>query len=137
MKKKFEYLDFYGNILKVKSTIDPPMILWENLSASYGVRFAWYFFTYSCSFVIIFISLLAVYSIDEYGKSQDQKWLPSILIAIIVSGTKIIMRKITILEKHNNLASQRRSMVRKMVALQFCTIGLLILLNSFADRSTF
>ena len=28
-------------------------------------------------------------------------------------------------------------MVRKMVVLQFCTVGLIILLNSFSDRSIF
>ena len=69
LSQEFEYLNFYGNILTVRKTIDPPMILWENLGISYGKRLAWYSFTYFCSIVIILLSLLAVATIDEYGKS--------------------------------------------------------------------
>ena len=65
IQKKSEHLDFYGNILKVRSTTDPPMIVWENLGTRQRVRWSWLFLTYSCSFLIIFLSLLTVYTIDE------------------------------------------------------------------------
>jgi len=122
-------------MLDVMKSMDPPMILWENLNASPIVRLLSLFFTYFCSFIIIVLSLYAVYTIDEYRKEKHLIWLPAIFIATIVSGTKYIMRKITVLEKHNNEASRRKSMVRKMVVLQFCTVGLLILLNSFAKSN--
>ena len=34
VQRNLEHLDFYGNILKVRSTMDPPVILWENI----GIR---------------------------------------------------------------------------------------------------
>ena len=44
------------------------------------------------------------------------------------------MRKITKLEKHYSESDSRKSMVRKMMILQFCTVGLIVLINSFDQR---
>ena len=63
-----------------------------------------------------------------------EKLIPPMLIACIVSGTKFIMRKITKLEKHYSESDSRKSMVRKMIILQFCTVGLIVLINSFDER---
>ena len=85
--------------------------------------------------MIILLSLVAVFTIESTKKEIIfEKLIPPILIACIVSGTKFIMRKITKLEKHYSESDSRKSMVRKMMILQFCTVGLIVLINSFDQR---
>ena len=115
--------------------MDPPMILWENLNVRRRIQIGWLVLTYFFSFVIILLSLVAVYTIQSTKKEiVYEKLIPPMLIACIVSGTKFIMRKITKLEKHYSESDSRKSMVRKMIILQFCTVGLIVLINSFDER---
>ena len=124
-------------MLKVKRTMDPPMIQWENLNVRRRTQVGWLLLTYFLSFVIILLSLVAVYTIESTKREiVFEKLIPPMLIACIVSGTKFIMRKITKLEKHHSESDSRKSMVRKMIILQFCTVGLIVLINSFDQRLT-
>ena len=64
------------------------------------------------------LSLVAVFTIESTKEEITlTKFSSPVLIACIVSGTKFIMRKITVLEKHYSDSDSRKSMVRKMIIL--------------------